>query len=783
MSRLFVCLLIIAGLANPSFAEPPSAEYIFPAGGQRGTTVQIRVGAHYLHGGCRFKMDGPGVEASKRIEETSTTWFEGPMIFKPASQRSENYPRDHVGKVIIAAEAPLGSRDWRLWTSQGITPSRQFVVGDLAEVIEEEVDGTAIPQAVITPTTINGRIFPREDVDIWTFQATAGQSVTCCVVASAIGSPLDSVLELYGPRGKRLAQNDDDRGADSQIQFRILETGAYRIHILDSQFRGGQSYVYRLTVTTGEWLNQVFPLGGRSGTKTNFELTANGSTSSALLPLPEMVNARGAGLFHATFTVPGAAHVRRHLIDVDSNLQFDETRAGEGIRDLPATINGRIGKVGERDRFPLEVQQAGSLRFRLLAQSLGSPLDARITLSDAEEKVLKVWGDRDNPQEIEQTFAFKEAGRYVLQIESLWERGGGDDHAYRFKIELPAEPDFELSLPTDAISVDRGGTVKLKVTAKRRGGFNEPVSLVVQGLPTNVTVAETSIAKGKGNVDLVLTAAADADVELRTLKIVGSAMIGEATVTRTVQVARGVGRASTDKIQMMVCMPTPFTIDGIAFQTRYGARGTVFRRHYVVHRNGYSGRLTIRLADRQLRHLQGITGPVLELSESDTDFDYPVKVSTWLEMNRTSRTVVMAIGEVQDEMGQSHIVSFTSGVPKDQIILLTAPSAMNVRTEHRAIQVVPNSTVTVPVTVNRGQLPDGRVTVKLIAPAHFRSVAAAPVVIASGDTRGAVQIRFGSSSTPFNMPVVIRATTKDANGDEVVADTKLELVLPAVDPE
>jgi hypothetical protein len=496
-----------------------------------------------------------------------------------------------------------------------------------------------------------------------------------------------------------------------------------------------------------------------------------------------MVNARGAGLFHATFTVPGAAHVRRHLIDVDSNLQFDETRAGEGIRDLPATINGRIGKVGERDRFPLEVQQAGSLRFRLLAQSLGSPLDARITLSDAEEKVLKVWGDRDNPQEIEQTFAFKEAGRYVLQIESLWERGGGDDHAYRFKIELPAEPDFELSLPTDAISVDRGGTVKLKVTAKRRGGFDEPVSLVVQGLPTSVTVAETSIAKGKGNVDLVLTAAADADVELRTLKIVGSAMIGEATVTRTVQVARGVGRASTDKIQMMVCMPTPFTIDGIAFQTRYGARGTVFRRHYVVHRNGYSGRLTIRLADRQIRHLQGITGSVLELSESDTDFDYPVKVSTWLEMNRTSRTVVMAIGEVQDEMGQSHIVSFTSGVPKDQIILLTAPSAMNVRTEHRAIQVVPNSTVTVPVTVNRGQLPDGRVTVKLIAPAHFRSVAAAPVVIASGDTRGAVQIRFGSSSTPFNMPVVIRATTKDANGDEVVADTKLELVLPAVDPE
>jgi hypothetical protein len=173
---------------------------------------------------------------------------------------------------------------------------------------------------------------------------------------------------------------------------------------------------------------------------------------------------------------------------------------------------------------------------------------------------------------------------------------------------------------------------------------------------------------------------------------------------------------------------------------------------------------------------------VLELGETVNEFDYPVYVSTWLEMNRTSRTVVMAIGSVTDETGKSHTVSFTSGVPKDQIILLTAPSPMSVRSETRAVQIVPNSTVTVPITINRGQLPDGPVTIELILPAHFQAVKAPSIVVDSGKSRGALEIQFGSSSVPFNMPVVIRATTLDANGDDVIADTKLELVLPSTDP-
>ena len=53
------------------------------------------------------------------------------------------------------------------------------MVGDMPEIVEQEIDGDTVPVAVQLPVTINGRIFPRENVDAWTFPARAGQTFTC----------------------------------------------------------------------------------------------------------------------------------------------------------------------------------------------------------------------------------------------------------------------------------------------------------------------------------------------------------------------------------------------------------------------------------------------------------------------------------------------------------------------------------------------------------------------------------------------------------------------------
>ena len=61
-------------------------------------------------------MLGPGVQFNHRAR-VDTTWFEGPFIFQPLSQRGEDYPKDHANEITLAANAPLGDRYWRCWTS------------------------------------------------------------------------------------------------------------------------------------------------------------------------------------------------------------------------------------------------------------------------------------------------------------------------------------------------------------------------------------------------------------------------------------------------------------------------------------------------------------------------------------------------------------------------------------------------------------------------------------------------------------------------------------------
>ena len=43
-------------------ADPPHVSYIFPAGGQQGTTIRFHVGGHYLRDLCPFEMLGSGIQ-------------------------------------------------------------------------------------------------------------------------------------------------------------------------------------------------------------------------------------------------------------------------------------------------------------------------------------------------------------------------------------------------------------------------------------------------------------------------------------------------------------------------------------------------------------------------------------------------------------------------------------------------------------------------------------------------------------------------------------------------
>ncbi|UCF19033.1 MAG: DVUA0089 family protein [Gemmatimonadota bacterium] len=89
------------------------------------------------------------------------------------------------------------------------------------------------------------------DVDYWSFSAPAGTTLDIDVDAWAVGSSLDSFLELFDSDGvTSLASNDDFDGLDSRIQYTVQATGTYFIAISDLGGRGGPDFFYAINFRT-----------------------------------------------------------------------------------------------------------------------------------------------------------------------------------------------------------------------------------------------------------------------------------------------------------------------------------------------------------------------------------------------------------------------------------------------------------------------------------------------------------------------------------------------------
>lgn len=390
LSSLYLCLC-----GEVVFANPPKASYIFPAGGKRGTTVKVRVGGLYLYKNCSFELLGRGLEASKQLQSTPTTWFEGPLLPLPESQQQEDYPRDMAGEVRIAADAPLGMRCGRLWTAEGAAGGLRFVVGDLPEIIEQEIDGDPIPVETMLPVTINGRIFPRQDMDDWSFTARKGQFITAAVTAARLGSPLDSRLELFDPHGRKIAENDDfSHSNDSRLQFTAGEDGTYRLRILDANQQGGPAYVYRLTIAderTGEIPSKAERVS--EGRTPDFRVHL--TTDAVTLPRGGQTRLRVVAERSGGFTGPIALHIAGLPVGVSASNST--LASGQSVADLTLTTTAYAtpGLTHLTIHGSASIDGRNVTRTASLLTQPGETTIENLLLSVALKPPFKIVGDYD----------------------------------------------------------------------------------------------------------------------------------------------------------------------------------------------------------------------------------------------------------------------------------------------------------------------------------------------------------------------------------------------------
>lgn len=767
----FLCLVFLL-VSSAVQADPPHAKYMFPAGGRRGTVVPVRIGGCNFHDKAAFHLAGPGVKAAPEIVRVETLWFEGPVIPQPASQATEDYPRDYGNSLDIASDAVVGKRWWKVSTSQGVTASLPFVIGDFPEVIEQEVPGEPAPVALTLPVTANGRIFPREDVDLWSFAAESGQTVTCAVEALRLGSPLVARLELLDPQGRTISESLALAGEDALIRFTAPAAGKYTIKIHDVSFGGLQNYVYRLTCTSGPYLDSVYPLGGRRGSDLALELSgANLPEKNTTIKLPPTAESA----FDFNLTSSGVTS-NRVALELDDLPEFVESAAEQQIT-FPANLNGRIQQPGEADQWAFQGKKGEEFDFDLRAARLGSPLDSILQVLGADQKVLAENDDVANGQTDSRIrFQVPADGLYRVRITDRLADRGGPRFAYRLRVTAATQPDFQVSAAADAVTLERGKPATLKLTLDRGPGVTEDVPIQIEGLPEGVTFTPVLVPKQQREVNLSFSATDKAKIACSPLKVSARTTVNGKEILRPVTVVGRVSDGQPTPVWLAVAMPTPFRFAGV-FETKFMPRGSAYIRHYSIQRNGFAGAMEARLADNQGRHLQGVSGEAVAISPGQSEFDFTVRLPPWMEIGRTSRTTLSVMGTVVDFDGSQHVVSYSSNAQNDQMIALVDPGRLAVSLERRTLSVALGKQATVAFRLQRGNGLKQPVQVEAVVPNGMRGVSANRISLPPTADQGQIEVTLDPQSIgPFQAPVLIRATTTDERNQPVVAEVPLELV-------
>jgi hypothetical protein len=539
---LFVFLSCARSSAQP---PQPLLSHVFPAGGQRGKTIEATVTGANLQGASVVRITGPGVAAKVLQAE------------KPDSARIA---------VTIAPDAELGERDLRVLTAGGVSNRCRFVVGELPEVNEVEPNNekTQAQQLPALPVLVNGQLLDT-DRDYFRFAGKAGQTLVCALqgrpllpyIPDAVPGWLDACLTLYDSDGRELVTADDYRlGPDPVLFFTVPKDGEYVLEVRDILYRGRPSFVYRLSMGALPFATSIFPLGAQNNSVAAVELRGVNLPAPTLdlacgvdSPLRRLMGltAQSAAWNPLLFAAGDVPEVRE--------TEPNDTLAQANRVAVPVTINGRIERRGDNDYFIFAAQAGQALAMEVHARRLRSPLDSILYLYNATGQELARnddWMDPDPSAAMEVqhvdsrlVYTFPAAGDYVLRIKDA-QLHGGEEYGYRLTI-APHRPDFAVLLSPDNPRLAKGDTAILTVRAVRKDGFGGEIRVTACALPPGFAACEAVIPAGQETARLTVTAPAAAANGIVTPTFVSTGLLGKDPLVRPVLPAEEIMQAFSIK--------------------------------------------------------------------------------------------------------------------------------------------------------------------------------------------------------------------------------------------
>ncbi len=558
--------------------HPPEIRTVFPLGGVQGGTVELLVDGQNVSNPSAVAISGEGVRAA---------------IVKPEGAPATRVVGSSTARLRfeIATDAPVGIREFRLLTPAGLTNRALFEVSRATPSLRESEPNDRLTDAprVPFPITIEGQIYPAEDVDQYRFTVAAGDELLFRVTAQPLESTLDAVLTLRDSAGRELASNDDYATKDPVLAYRFAKAGEYTIEVRDIDFGGALEMAYRLAISREPFLRTVYPLGAARGTVADLhlfgvnlaQLAGRGSDWYMLEsdePQARYAVPADAPAGPREFRLPTPGGVS-NPIKVET-LDVPEARAVEPNDDPPRALRlpvpgvghgqidgGKANRRGDVDLFRFAAKKGQKLRLIVRARAAGSLLDALLTVRDSAGKKLAQADDTDASRDPVLEFDPPADGDYLAEIRDV-NGEGGREYVYMLRVEpvTPPRPEFALAIYPANPSVPRGGSVPVEVRVTRAGGFVGPIRFALPPLPAGVTAFIPDYAATADRFYIALSAAPDAAAALADFEVTGAAEIDGHTVSHTATGSERVWNlaplhaVATKLMRIGVCEPPDFTM-------------------------------------------------------------------------------------------------------------------------------------------------------------------------------------------------------------------------------
>lgn len=404
----------------------PRPRAVLPAGGRPGETLQVR----WL-----------GDVGGERVEQITLPAQRTPMFG-------------------LEVRDGLGVAPWPM----------PFVLSDLPNTLEQEPNGDASSATPCElPAALYGVISEPGDIDVFRFPLKAGQVFDVRVMARAIRSELDPVLNIYRSDGSGVAGNDDSGGPDAYVRFSAPADDTYVLAVRDHLGKGRPDYVYRVEA------KPVQP--------------------ALVMGLPERQQ-----YVDVTASVPQGN--RTALLVSASRADFGGPVLVE-LAGLPAGVTFEtVSMPANQSIVPVVLSAAAD------APLAGALVDVVGRFSDGTTTV---------EGHLQQTTRLVRGQNNIL----VW-----GHTADRMATAVTAAAPFSIQVVQPKAPIVRDGSMGLRVVATRSEGFTAPIAVRLLYNPPGIGAAG-DVAIPEGQNEAVIPITANGSAELGTWKIV---VLGEATV-------------------------------------------------------------------------------------------------------------------------------------------------------------------------------------------------------------------------------------------------------------